>query len=109
MNGESFVPAGVAAEPEVGPAAPPPEDEQLLELQRMESALVRADLEHPDTIDPAELRRLRYLLRLAHVTDFQPGAAERRRPPPDRPEVSLGGELARFRSEVIDALRSALR
>jgi len=89
--------------------APAPDTEALLELQRMELALVRADLECPDTIAAVQLRRLRYLLRFAHLTDFQPAAAEQARRLPDRPEVSLGAELAGLRRRVIDTMRGPLR
>lgn len=74
----------------------------------MESALVRADLEHPGALSPLEVRRLRYVLSVARLTSFQPGATERARRT-DRPEVSLGGEIDGFRTRVVDDLSGPLR
>ena len=73
---------------------------ELLELQRMESALVRAELEDPDLVAPDVLRRVRYLLRFAHLTEL-PGR--------DGTTVQLAEELDDFRAEVIEQLRPGLR
>ncbi len=50
-------------------------DKKLLDLQRMEAALIRAWLEHPERIDERVYLELRYALGLARLTRFQPGAA----------------------------------
>ncbi|KAA0025072.1 patatin-like phospholipase family protein [Antrihabitans cavernicola] len=91
-----------------------PEDTALprrnptLALQQLESALVRADLEHPEVLTRQEFRRLRYLLTFARITDFEPGAAG-----PGgvrgRGDVSVGEELDAFRALVLDALHDPLR
>lgn len=47
----------------------------LLKLQRMEMALVRAWLAHPDELSERDFKRLRYLLGFARLTRFAPGAA----------------------------------
>ncbi len=107
MNGDGLDELYGAYVPDAGQTSP--DTESLLELQRMELALLHADLEHPQTIAADQLRRLRYLLRLAHVTDFQPGAAEHGRRLPDRAEVSLGAELGDLRRRVIDSLHGPLR
>lgn len=83
-------------------------EEQLLELQRMESAVVRAEVEHPETLDPADVNRLRYLIGFARLTTFQPGAAEAGGPN-GRAEVDAGPELDGLRSQVVDELRGPLR
>lgn len=94
----------VAPDPDVAEAT----TDALLDLQRMESVLVRAELEHPDAAAPEEVRRLRYLLRFAHLTEFQPGAAKAHRRVKGRPEVSLGPEIEELRTRVIAELRGPL-
>jgi predicted acylesterase/phospholipase RssA len=85
-----------------------PARDPALALQRMEAALVRADLVHPNVLTPEEFRRLRYLISFARLDVFEPGAAG-----PGggrgRGDVSVGPELAGFRGRVIDALHDALR
>lgn len=80
----------------------------VLALQRMEAALVRADLAHPDVLTREEYRRLRYLIGFARLTVFEPGAAG-----PDavrgRGDVVVGPELVEFRRSVVDALHNPLR
>jgi hypothetical protein len=49
--------------------------EPTLLLQRMENRLVRHDLVAPDVLSRNELRRLRYILNFARLSDFEPGAA----------------------------------
>lgn len=79
----------------------------LIELQRMESALVRAELEQPGILAPADVRRLRYLLGFSRLTAFSPGAGGGGAG--GRAEVAVGEGLVRFRSRVIDELRGPLR
>ncbi|MFD4367805.1 patatin-like phospholipase family protein [Rhodococcus sp. NPDC058521] len=85
-----------------------PNQDAVLSLQRMEAALVRADLEHPDVLTREEYRRLRYIIGFARLTVFEPGAAG-----PDgsrgRPDVDVGLEIAAFRRRVVDALHDPLR
>ncbi|MBW0012980.1 patatin-like phospholipase family protein [Mycobacterium sp.] len=85
--------------PEAGPA---------LLLQRMENRLVRHQLSAPDVLGPDELRRLRYILNFARLADFEPGAAG-----PGgtrgRGDVSVGAEIAPWRSRVVDTLYGPLR
>ena len=45
----------------------------LLKLQRMEMALIRAWLAHPDLISEVDFRRLRYILGFARLGSFAPG------------------------------------
>lgn len=52
-------------------------NETLLKLQRMETALVRAWLAHPELIPERDFRRLRYILGFARLHRFAPGAAPR--------------------------------
>ena len=49
----------------------------LLKLQRMEMALVRAWLAHPDRMPERDFHRLRYILGFARLHRFAPGAALR--------------------------------
>lgn len=72
----------------------------LLELRRMESALVRAALDHPDVIAARDVRRLRYLLSFARLTRFAP---------PERGDVDVADEVAPLRSRVVDELTGPLR
>jgi predicted acylesterase/phospholipase RssA len=102
---------------------------RLLALKRMESAVIRGDLEHPGELDPEDVQRWRYLISFAGLTRFQPGAAPDRRGsepsgrtrrlpalwlrrvPADgpRPEVDVAAELERFRALVLHELTEALR
>lgn len=49
--------------------------DDLLKLQRMEMALVRAWLAHPEVLAEADVQTLRYLLGFARLTRFRPGGA----------------------------------
>lgn len=51
------------------------ETKALLDLQRMEMALVRAVIAHPQFLAEREYRRLRYLFGFARLSHFVPGAA----------------------------------
>ena len=85
-----------------------PRTETALSLQRMENRLLRHHLHEPDVLSGDELRRLRYILNFARITDFEPGAAG-----PGgtrgRGDVSIGAELASWRSRVIDVLSGPLQ
>ena len=82
--------------------------EPALLLQRMENRLVRHQQLAPDVLSDEQLRKLRYILNFARLADFEPGAAG-----PDgsrgRGDVSVGAEVAPWRSRVIDALYGPLR
>jgi predicted acylesterase/phospholipase RssA len=82
--------------------------EPALLLQRMENRLIRHHLINPDVLSADELRRLRYILSFARLADFEPGAAG-----PGgsrgRGDVSVGAEIAPWRSRVADALYGPLR
>ncbi len=82
--------------------------EPTLLLQRMENRLVRHHLAEPEVLSADELRQLRYILNFAKLADFEPGAAG-----PDgsrgRGDVSIGAEIAPWRSRVADALFGPLR
>lgn len=82
--------------------------EPTLLLQRMENRLVRHDLAAPDVLSRDELRKLRYVLNFARLSNFEPGAAgpggQR-----GRGDVSVGAELAPWRDQVTHALREPLR
>jgi predicted acylesterase/phospholipase RssA len=82
--------------------------EPALLLQRMENRLVRHQLAAPDVLSDEQLRKLRYILNFARLADFEPGAAG-----PGgsrgRGDVSVGAEVAPWRSRVIDALYGPLR
>jgi predicted acylesterase/phospholipase RssA len=79
---------------------PPAATAALLSLQRMESALVRAEMADPGLVAPDILRRVRYVLRFAHLTAIPTGAGE---------TISVEDELATFRTQVLETLHSALR
>ncbi|GAB3013122.1 patatin-like phospholipase family protein [Mycobacterium bourgelatii] len=85
----------------------PTVDPALL-LQKMESRLVRHNLANPDVLSSEDLRKLRYILNFARLADFEPGAAG-----PGgsrgRGDVSVGAEVAPWRSRVIDTLFGPLR
>jgi predicted acylesterase/phospholipase RssA len=82
--------------------------EPALLLQRMENRLVRHQLAAPEVLSAEELRKLRYILNFARLADFEPGAAG-----PGgsrgRGDVSVGAEIAPWRSRVADALYGPLR
>src|ERR1700733_682578 len=82
--------------------------EPALLLQRMENRLIRHHLAEPEVLSAEELRKLRYILNFARLADFEPGAAG-----PGggrgRGDVSVGGEIAPWRSRVTDALYRPLR
>ncbi len=77
-------------------------------LQRMEKRLVRLSLDHPAVLSSEELRKLRYVLNFARLTDFEPGAAG-----PGgtrgRGDIAVGDELAQWRARVADVLHGPLR
>jgi predicted acylesterase/phospholipase RssA len=82
--------------------------EPALLLQRMENRLIRHQLAEPDVLSVEELRKLRYILNFARLADFEPGAAG-----PGgtrgRGDVSVGAEIAPWRSRVADTLYGPLR
>jgi predicted acylesterase/phospholipase RssA len=82
--------------------------EPALLLQRMENRLIRHQLAEPDVLSTEELRKLRYILNFARLADFEPGAAG-----PGgsrgRGDVSVGAEIAPWRSRVADTLYGPLR
>ena len=89
-------------------AADLPAADPALLLQKMENRLVRHHLVVPDVLSSEEVRRLRYILNFARLADFEPGAAgpgSRR----GRGDVSVGAEIANWRSRVADALYGPLR
>jgi predicted acylesterase/phospholipase RssA len=102
---EEAATAPPAEEPEAVLGRPP---DDVLALQRMESALVRADLEFPNHAAPGDVRRLRYLLSFARLTAFEPGTAELGAPT-GRPLVDVTDELAPFRERVVAELEEPLR
>ncbi|BBZ10535.1 patatin-like phospholipase family protein [Mycobacterium branderi] len=85
----------------------PPAEPALL-LQKMENRLVRHHLANPDVLSAEQLRRLRYILNFARLADFEPGAAG-----PGgsrgRGDISVGAEIAPWRSRVADTLFGPLR
>ncbi|OBJ47073.1 patatin-like phospholipase family protein [Mycobacterium sp. 1423905.2] len=85
----------------------PPAEPALL-LQKMENRLIRDHLASPDVLTGEQLRQLRYILNFARLADFEPGAAG-----PGgsrgRGDVSVGAEVAPWRSKVADALYRPLR
>ena len=89
-------------------AADLPSAEPALLLQRMENRLIRHQLAAPEVLSDEELRKLRYILNFARLADFEPGAAG-----PGgsrgRGDVSVGAEIAPWRSRVADALYGPLR
>ena len=82
--------------------------EPALLLQRMENRLIRHQLAEPEVFSAEELRKLRYILNFARLADFEPGAAG-----PGgsrgRGDVSVGAEIAPWRSRVADTLYGPLR
>ncbi len=85
-----------------------PTDDPALVLQKMENRLVRLHLATPGVLSDEQLRRLRYLLNFAKLSDFEPGAAG-----PGgtrgRGDVSVGAELANWRARVANTLHGPLR
>src|SRR5262249_24750957 len=85
-----------------------PSGEPALLLQKMENRLVRHRLSNPDVLSAEDLRRLRYILNFARLDDFEPGAAV-----PGgsrgRGDISVGAQIAPWRSRVSDALYGPLR
>jgi predicted acylesterase/phospholipase RssA len=98
------------ADPPTSDLAPPEAGtiDAVLELQRMESALIRADLAHPGVLSGRDVERLRYLLSFARLTVFQPGAAERGART-DRSDVVVGEAVDAFRLRVAERLEGPLR
>jgi hypothetical protein len=56
-------------------AVEPPTPEPTLVLHKMENRLVRHHLAAPDVLSSEELRKLRYILNFARLTDFEPVGA----------------------------------
>ncbi|EUA08563.1 hypothetical protein I546_4487 [Mycobacterium kansasii 732] len=52
-----------------------PSAEPALLLQKMENRLIRQHLANPDVLSDEQLRKLRYILNFARLSDFEPGAA----------------------------------
>lgn len=80
----------------------------LLELQRMESALLRAVVERPNFLLPREVHRVRYALNFARLTRFQPGTAALGHSS-GRGDVTVLEEIAPLRARVIEAFDRPLR
>lgn len=85
-----------------------PTADPALALQKMENRLVRLHLGMPDVLSDDQLRRLRYLLNFARLSDFEPGAAG-----PGgtrgRGDVAVGPELTNWRARVGNTLHGPLR
>jgi Patatin-like phospholipase len=85
-----------------------PAAEPALLLQRMENRLLRLHLANPDVLSSEQRRKLRYILNFVRLADFEPGAAgpcgSR-----GRGDISVGPEVAPWRSRVTDALYGPLR
>lgn len=75
-------------------------EQSLLRLKRMEAALIRSHLTHPDVVPQSDYELLRYALVLGRLKAFQPGAAVGR-PDPARSEI-------RVACEPVTALRELL-
>jgi predicted acylesterase/phospholipase RssA len=83
------------------------DEEALLRLQGLEQALLRAHLKHPEPMLPREYQRLRYVLRLAALDRFEPGAALGRR---GRGDVRLEAQILEpLRRQVLEAMQGPLR
>lgn len=72
-------------------------------LQKMESRLIRQHLANPGVLSDEELRKLRYTLNFARLADFEPGAAGSGGSR-GRGDISVGAEVAPWRSRVSDTL-----
>src|ERR1700722_18738559 len=85
-----------------------PSADPALLLQRMENRLIRHQLAEPDVLSAEELRTLPSTLNSARLAGFEPGAAG-----PGgsrgRGDVSVGAEIAPWRSRVADAQYGPLR
>ncbi len=85
-----------------------PSADPALALQKMENRLVRLNLANPGVLSAEQLRKLRYLINFAKLSDFEPGAAG-----PGgtrgRGDVSVGAEQAAWQLRVADALHGPLR
>ncbi|MGQ0622073.1 MAG: patatin-like phospholipase family protein [Panacagrimonas sp.] len=80
----------------------PTAEKTLLKLQRMEMALVRAWLAHPDLLPARDVQRLRYILGFARLRRFAPAAALRGTQRADvEPDPAI---VAPFRELVLRAL-----
>lgn len=89
------------------PEAEGPPTHALLTLDKAEVALVRADLAVSGA-PPADIRRLRYLLGFARLTEFQPGAALEGRTN-GRPDINVGPQVEPLRARILDELADPLR
>ena len=101
-------PAAAAEIVEAVDTVEPPSVEPNLLLQKMENRLVRNSIDAPRVLSDDQLRRLRYILNFARLTEFEPAAAG-----PGgsrgRGDVSVGAEVAPWRAKVADALYKPLR
>lgn len=83
-------------------------EEQLLQLQRMESKLVAASVNYPGVITRRREHQLRYAICLAQLDRFQPGAA-RRGGRTQNPEVEVRTpRLTRWRAKILRELRDPI-
>ncbi|MDG2304963.1 MAG: patatin-like phospholipase family protein [Candidatus Binatia bacterium] len=83
-------------------------EEQLLQLQRMESKIVAAAVNYPGAISKRAEQQLRYAITLAGVDTFQPGAA-RKGGRTNRAEVRVRSALLdRFRERLLRELRDEI-
>lgn len=83
-------------------------EEQLLQLQRMESKLVAAAVNYPGVITRRREHQLRYAINLARIETFQPGAA-RRGSRTSRPDVEVRTpRLTRLRNKLLRELRDPI-
>ncbi len=79
-------------------------EDQQLRLQRMEVRLVDALLEHPGVVSRAREHQLRYMIAIAALDTFQPGAA-RRGGRTDHPDIRVRSpRLTRLRKQVLEVL-----
>lgn len=76
-------------------------ERELLRLKRMEAALIRSHLAHPEVLPEADYDLLRYALVLGRLQAFTPGVAGAAAAPADAREVTLS-------AAPINALRTAL-
>jgi len=75
----------------------------LLEIQRVERAVARAEVARPGFLLPRELDRVRYLLGFARVTRFAPRRGGKGK------EIDCGGEVAPLRAETAEAAGEVVR
>lgn len=97
--------AAAARSPDIGGATA---TRAVRDIARAEVDLVRAQLKAADGLEPEHLEQLRYLLSLARLTVFEPGAAGGG-PVGARPDVDLSAELSGFRGRVLAELTTARR